>query len=454
MPLAWGRFWPTAPRRSCTSTQDWPPCRYSAAGRPQRFLLSCWGQSGWSICLLGGGRSTTLFCWIVRRFSPSPTPAFFPECATQLCLSLATASRLARPFNGAISSSSSNSPDVPSWQPFSTESPPNRRITTSTTATRAPHTDQSPDQGGRGMRMLKSVWIGLLIMAVICCAGPSLAQTSANQAHESLLIGPGDLLRVTVLRESDLTQNVRVRDSGEVTLPLIGNVQVRGLSAADAAAAIATKYVEGQFLKHPDVSVFVEEYATQPVSVLGQVVKPGLISISTPRSLVDVLAMAGGLTDQADRHITVERGGNTHGLEEVFLSNRPEDALNANVEIFPGDKILVPKAGIVYVLGDVGKPGGYLMQNNSRLTGLEAVAMAAGVNRTASENRARVIHNQNGQYQERELLLKDIQEGKAPDQLLEADDVIYIPFSFGKNILMGTNSIVAATSSALIYAGR
>ena len=304
------------------------------------------------------------------------------------------------------------------------------------------------------MRMLKSVWIGLLIMTVICCAGPSLAQTSANQRHESLLIGPGDLLRVTVLRESDLTQNVRVRDSGEVTLPLIGNVQVRGLSAADAAEAIAAKYVEGQFLKHPDVSVFVEEYATQPVSVLGQVAKPGLISISTPRSLVDVLAMAGGLTDQADRHITVERGGNTHGLEEVFLSNRPEDALNANVEIFPGDKILVPKAGIVYVLGDVGKPGGYLMQNNSRLTVLEAVAMAAGVNRTASENRARVIHNQNGQYQERELLLKDIQEGKAPDQLLEADDVIYIPFSFGKNILMGTNSIVAATSSALIYAGR
>jgi len=291
-------------------------------------------------------------------------------------------------------------------------------------------------------------------MTVICCAGPSLAQTSANQRHESLLIGPGDLLRVTVLRESDLTQNVRVRDSGEVTLPLIGNVQVRGLSAADAAAAIAAKYVEGQFLKHPDVSVFVEEYATQPVSVLGQVVKPGLISISTTRSLVDVLAMAGGLTDLADRHITVERGGNAHGLEEVFLSNRAEDALNANVEVFPGDKILVPKAGVVYVLGDVGKPGGYLMQNNSRLTVLEAIAMAAGVNRTASESGARVIHNANGQFQERDLPLKDIQQGKAPDQLLEADDVIYIPFSFGKNLLMGTNSIVAATSSALIYAGR
>ena len=106
------------------------------------------------------------------------------------------------------------------------------------------------------------------------------------------------------------------------------------------------------------------------------------------------------------------------------------------------------------MLGDVGRPGGYVMQNNSRMTVLEAVAMAAGVNRTASEAHARIIHNTNGKFQERELPLKEIEAGTAPDELLEADDVIYIPFSFGKNMLMGTNSIVAATSSALIYAGR
>jgi polysaccharide export outer membrane protein len=295
----------------------------------------------------------------------------------------------------------------------------------------------------------------LMIAVLICWTGMSFAQQAAAiSAHESLVIGPGDLLRVTVLRESDLERRVRVRDSGEVALALIGNVQVRGLSASEAASAIAAKYVDGQFLKHPDVSVFIEEYATQPVSVLGQVVKPGTISISTTRSLLDVIAMAGGLTEVADRHITVERGDNSHGRAEVFLSNRPEDALNANVEVYPGDRILVPKAGIVYVLGDVGRPGGYVMQNNSRLTVLQAVAMAAGVNRTASEARARVIHNTNGQFKERDLPLKEIEQGKAPDELLEADDVIFIPFSFGKNVLMGTNSIVASTSSALIYAGR
>src|ERR1700689_3873691 len=107
--------------------------------------------------------------------------------------------------------------------------------------------EQSRDRGGNGMRMLKGIWIGLLGPVMVCCASLSPAQTTASEMHESLLIGPGDLLRVAVLREPDLEQKARVRDSGEVTLALIGNVQVRGLSAADAAAAIAGKYVDGQF---------------------------------------------------------------------------------------------------------------------------------------------------------------------------------------------------------------
>lgn len=292
------------------------------------------------------------------------------------------------------------------------------------------------------------------VAALVSFAGSSRAQTPESSPRESLLIGRGDLLRVTVLGESELSQKVRVRDSGKLTLPLIADVEVGGLSTAEASTVIARKYVDAKLLKHPEVSVFIEEYATQTVSVLGQVVRPGSVSISTTRTLVDVLAMVGGLTELADRHITVERGGARREVIEVFLSNKAEDALNADIEIFPGDKILVPKAGVVYVLGDVGRPGGYVMQNNSRLTVLEAIAMAAGVNKTASEGHARLIHNSNGQFRERDLPLKDIEQGKAPDELLQADDVIYIPFSFGKNVVMATNSIVASTSSALIYAGH
>ena len=302
--------------------------------------------------------------------------------------------------------------------------------------------------------MRSAFMLALWVTSLVLWADFSAAQTMDSTQSESLLIGPGDLLRITILGESELSQRVRVRDSGKIALPLIGDVELRGLSTAEAGNAIRHKYTDAQLLKHPEVSVFIEEYATQAVSVLGQVVRPGPVSISTSRTLVDVLAMAGGLTDVADRHITVERGGAARGLIEVFLSNKADDALTSDIEIYPGDKILVPRAGVVYVLGDVGRPGGYVMQNNSRLTVLEAIAMAAGVNKTASEGRARLIHNSNGQYRERDLSLKEIEQGKAPDELLQADDVIYIPFSFGKNIVMATNSIVASTSSALIYAGH
>jgi polysaccharide biosynthesis/export protein len=292
----------------------------------------------------------------------------------------------------------------------------------------------------------------LLVVAAACVVSPT-AKAQTPPATESLRIAPGDLLHIVVLRESDLERTVRVRDSGDIALPMIGDVQVRGMNAAEAAAKISQRYLDGQFLKHPDISVFVEEYATQQVAVLGQVIKPGSFALAAPRSLIDVLAMAGGLTDIADRHITIERADRTQAAE-VFLSNHADDALEANVLIYPGDKILIPRAGIVYVLGDVGRPGGYVMQNESRMTVLQAIAMAAGANRTASESRVRLVRNQDGQFAEQAIPLKEMEKGTVPDLLLEPNDVLYVPFNFGKHIVMGSSSIVASASSALIYAGH
>jgi polysaccharide export outer membrane protein len=305
----------------------------------------------------------------------------------------------------------------------------------------------------------KDVAVALALLPVAMAlhaqqSGPALQTRQSGLAVESLLIGRGDMLHVRVLREPDLEQMVRVRDSGDVTVALIGTVHVGGLSTAEAAAAISDIYLKENFLKHPNVSVAIEELATQPVSVLGEVAKPGTFSLTTPLSLMDVLAMAGGLTQYADRHITIERADAVHSRETVFVSNDAVVALNADVQVSPGDKIIVPKAGIVYVLGDVGHPGGYMMQNNSRMTVLEAVALAAGTNHTASERRVRLIRTDGDRYEEHDLALKAMEEGKAPDRLLRANDVLYIPFSFGKNITMGTSSILAATTSALIYAGH
>ena len=269
---------------------------------------------------------------------------------------------------------------------------------------------------------------------------------------ESLLIGPGDLLHITILREPELDQQARVLDSGAVTLALIGNVVVQGLTPAQAAGRIGELYRNGEFLVHPEVSVLVEQYATQGVSVLGQVAHPGVISINAPLSLIDVLSQAGGLTEVADRHITIERGGKDGERIRVFLPNRAEEALNADVMVRPGDTVIVPKAGIVYVLGDVAHPGGYVMQYDSKLTVLQAIALAAGASKTASERHVRLVRNVDGRSISIELPLRDMERGHEPDVPLEANDILYVPFSLAKNLSLGIANITAAASSALIYA--
>lgn len=313
------------------------------------------------------------------------------------------------------------------------------------------------------MRMRKSAV--LLLVASLGAGAQQTPQPAAalqattsggatEHAGESLLIGPGDLLRISVLRESELDQRVRVLDSGEITLALAGNVPVQGLTPAEAAARIATRYRDGKFLLHPEVSVFVEEYATQTVTVVGQVAHPGSFHLAAARSLIDVLSLAGGLTETADRHIVIQRGGKDGQRIRVFLPNRADEALNADVLVRPGDTVLVPKAGIVYVLGDVAHPGGYVMQNDSQLTVLQAIALAAGTSKTASEKRVRLVRNVDGLTQSIDLPLRDMERGRQPDLPLQANDIVYVPFSLGKNVALGIANITAAASSALIYATR
>jgi polysaccharide export outer membrane protein len=122
--------------------------------------------------------------------------------------------------------------------------------------------------------------------------------------------------------------------------------------------------------------------------------------------------------------------------------------------VYPGDTILVPKAGVIYVLGDVARPGAYVMQDDAKLTVLQAMAMASGVNRTAKEDATRLIRKVNGKYQEQQVSLDAIEKGKKPDMQLEADDVLYVPFSMAKNVVLGASGIVSSTSSAAIYAAR
>jgi polysaccharide biosynthesis/export protein len=290
------------------------------------------------------------------------------------------------------------------------------------------------------MRAFRSVLI------LFCCAGCCLAQT------ESLTIGPGDLLHLKVLESPELEQSSRVSDAGTLTLILGGKVQVAGLTPAEAAVAIERALVEGHYVLTPHVSVTTEQTATQNVTILGQVRSPGSYPIATPRPILDVLALAGGLNDLAQRKVTIQRHSTKERVDYV-LSNSANAALDANVPVYPGDTVLVPKADVVYVLGDVNRPGGIaIVTNDSKLSALQALSLAGGTPPNAVPSHSRLIRKQvDGSHVELPLQLSAMQKGKEPDIPLQGDDIIYVPFSYARNMAVGAGSLVGATSSAAIY---
>lgn len=287
-----------------------------------------------------------------------------------------------------------------------------------------------------------AVWLFALVMALHCLAAG---------AQESLRIGRGDVVSVRVFRESNLDTRTRVLDSGMVALPLIDRVAIAGLSTSEAAQTIAQRYSEEGYLNKPQISVLIEESAAQQIAVLGEVGRPGTVLLSSGRSLLDVLAEAGGLLKTADRHVTIRRLDGSHVT--VLVSNESElNIALGETMVGPGDTVLVPRAGIVYVLGDVGRPGGYLMQDDSRLTLMQALALAAGTTRTAASHGAHILRKVQGRTEEIAFPLKEIERGKQPDIALQNDDIVYVPFSFAKNLALGAPSIAASASSAIIYA--
>jgi polysaccharide export outer membrane protein len=285
-----------------------------------------------------------------------------------------------------------------------------------------------------------------LLLLTSCIATSSLAQ------NESLLIGPGDLLHLQVYDTPEMEQRARVTDAGNIPFNFLGNVAVSGLTPEQAAEQIEHRLVAAGVMLHPQVTVRVEAYATQNASVMGEVQKPGIYEIDTPHTVVDVLAMAGGMTYIADRHITIQRFGSPKQKVEYYYSNAGETALSDDPMVYPGDTVVVSKVPVVYVLGDVSKPGGYPVNtNNSRMTVLQAIALAGYANHTASVGKSRLVRETPTGVQEIDLPVGAMQKGKIPDVALLPDDVIYVPFSFLRNVGVNAQGILASATSAAIY---
>jgi polysaccharide biosynthesis/export protein len=294
--------------------------------------------------------------------------------------------------------------------------------------------------------MKKLQWSLLLLLLL------SSANFCLRAQNETLLIERGDLLHLMVYDTPEMEQHARVTDSGTIPFSFLGTVRVSGLTPAQAAEQIEHRLVAAGVMLHPEVTVRVEAYATQNASVMGQVQKPGSYEIDTGRKVLEVLAMAGGLTDVADRHITIQRFGAAQQKIDYYYSNTARSALSDDPMVYPGDTVVVPRAAVVYVLGDVSKPGGYpISTNNSTMTVLQAIALAGYANHTAALGKSRLVRATPSGVVEIDLEVNAMEKGKKPDVALLADDVVYVPFSFMRNIGINGQGILASATSAAIY---
>jgi polysaccharide biosynthesis/export protein len=277
-------------------------------------------------------------------------------------------------------------------------------------------------------------------------------QSALGPAESSeLLIGPGDLLKISVLGAQDFDQELRVARNGDATLALIGPLHVAGLSIEQAGQLIRKRLMDGGFFSDPQVTVFEKEYATQGVSVLGEVQKPGIYPLIGPHHLFDVLSLAGGTTPKAGSQVTITHQNQPHSPQIVKMSNDPDTNGDANAEIRPGDTVFVSKAGIVYVVGDVHRPSGFVMENNN-MTVLQAIAMAEGTTPNAALNSAKIIRRTPGGPEEIHLELKKMLTAKAPDLKLQAEDIVFVPTNAAKNVGFRTlDEVVRVATGLAIY---
>ena len=279
----------------------------------------------------------------------------------------------------------------------------------------------------------------------------SSSAVSRSEPSRKLSIGPDDELDVSVYGVPELSQHVRVDTSGDVYLLLIGPAHVEGLSSDEAQAVIEKRLVEGRFVKNPHVTVFLKEFTNQSVSIVGEVNKPGSYPVLTTRRLYDAFQQAGGLTPTAGK-VSITHSGQLDNPTVITLSNDPVKSAQANVEIMPGDAITVSRAPVVYVMGEVTKPGGYVLDNDSNVEGsgltvMRVIALASGPVHGAALNRSRIIRRTAKGLQELPIPLKQIMAGKAPDPLLQAEDILYIPG--GRNSAYLSNVLTLLTGAAI-----
>ncbi|MDE3110798.1 MAG: polysaccharide biosynthesis/export family protein [Acidobacteriota bacterium] len=334
------------------------------------------------------------------------------------------------------------------------------------------------------------VWLAVFVF--LCCGQTSFAQKpgqTAQQANAKIqelaafakvhppdtMIGSGDLLHIDVFEIPEFSRDVRVTDMGNISFPLIPRpIPVAGLTPYELQSKVEQLLIENGLVSHPHVSVFVREQYSQPVSVVGAVAHPLVYQVMGPSTLLEVLAAAGGISDDAGSIVIVTRPAHDDVPREKSASAstqadpddqkitiRLQDLLESgnsayNIAVYGGDTVTVPHAGIVYVLGfGVAQPGGYVLQGHGeQVTVLRAIALAHGLTSFAKENSAVILRNNpvTGRKDEIPVRLKQIEKHTSEDVPLKSNDILYVPDSSGKKALArGAQAALGIGTGVAIY---
>jgi len=250
---------------------------------------------------------------------------------------------------------------------------------------------------------------------------------------------------------------VRVSSDGTINLPMIGSVRAAGLTVRQLEAALDDKLQA--YVQRPQVAVSLTEMRSQPVSVLGEVNTPGVIQLQGHKTLFEMLSLAGGLRQDAGHTVKITRkaawgdiplpGAHKDETGNYYLAEVDVDAIlkatrpEQNIAIHPEDVISVPRAEMVYVVGEVGKAGGFVLHDRESITVLQAVSLAEGLGKVASPQHARILRAADGdERREIPVQLQKILEGKAEDIKMRPDDILFVPSSTPKKA--GIRAIEAA----------
>jgi polysaccharide biosynthesis/export protein len=322
---------------------------------------------------------------------------------------------------------------------------------------------------------------------------PSLA--SLEPMEDESRIGPDDLLQISVFEAPDLNRTLRVSANGEISLQLLGPVKAGGLTPRQLELVLQ-ELLRRTYMKNPHVGVFVQELQSHPVSVIGAVKRPGVFQIRGTKTVLELLSMAEGLADDAGDTVLVMRGASTTGSidrdnaeqesqKDGQVSTTPDDAALTsgpsaptkqeragevvevnlksllesddpafNVPVHPGDIVKVTRAGIVYVVGEVKKPGGFVLKSNENITVLQALALAEGPTRTSLKSHARIIRTDQSTNKRTEIPvdLGKILASKTPDPLLQPKDIIFVPDSSAKSAFYrGAEAVVSTATGVAVY---